>query len=213
MSFALVVCNGEPPDRAHLVARAHAASLVVAADGGILPLTEAGIVPDILIGDLDSSHEPFPSSTKVIKDPDQETNDLEKALSYVLTTSHRNVLVLGATGLRLDQTLKNLSVLMRFHGKFERLQFEDHLCLIRIADQITELSLPVGTAISLFPMSGKVDGIVTHGLKYPLKDEYLENGSRDGSSNVVVSSPISIRYRTGSLLLIIHHNSLPEEWL
>ena len=212
MSFALIVCNGEPPGQAHLEARVQAASLVVAADGGILPLIEAGILPDILIGDLDSSQEPYPPNIKVIKDPDQETNDLEKALSYLLDTPHRKVLVLGATGLRLDQTLKNLSVLVQYHGKFESIVFEDQMCQIFVANQNTELSLPIGTAISLFPMSGKVDGIVTHGLKYPLLNESLENGVRDGSSNVTIASPVSISYQTGTLLLLIYHTSIPEIW-
>jgi thiamine pyrophosphokinase len=212
MSFALVVCNGEPPDPDHLVARARSASIVVAADGGLIPLLEAGVHPDVLIGDLDSSFAPYPEGVKVVLDADQETNDLEKALNYVHSSGFRNILVLGATGLRLDQTLKNLSVLMQFNGKFDRLHFEDHLCNIRVADQNTELSLQSGTAISLFPISGKVDHIVTQGLKYPLLNESLENGTRDGSSNVVVSSPVSIQYKSGSLLLIINHKSFPAEW-
>lgn len=212
MSFALVVCNGEPPDTKHLVARSHMASLVVAADGGIVPLLRAGITPDVLIGDLDSSFAPFPEGVAVVVDQDQETNDLEKALNYLHSSRFANVLVLGATGLRLDQTLKNLSVLMQFYDKFELLHFEDQYCTIRIADRNTELALPVGTDISLFPLSGIVDDIVTHGLMYPLLNESLENGSRDGSSNVVVSNPVTIRYSFGILLLIINHNSFPEEW-
>jgi thiamine pyrophosphokinase len=212
MFFALVVCNGEPPDSNHLVARSQMASLVVAADGGIVPLLHAGVTPHVVIGDLDSSSTPYPEGVLVVMDPDQETNDLEKALNYVLASGLSNVLVLGATGLRLDQTLKNLSVLVQFSDKFERLHFEDRLCSIRIADKNTELTLPLGTDISLFPMSGKVDGIVTHGLVYPLVNESLENGSRDGTSNVTSSNPVSIQYETGSLLLIINHDSYPNEW-
>jgi len=212
MSFALVVCNGAPPDTDHLVARSKMASLVVAADGGIVPLLRAGITPDVLIGDLDSSIAPYPVGVEVVMDADQETNDLEKALRYLLSNEFKHVLVLGATGLRLDQTLKNLSVLMQFSDKFELLRFEDQHCTIRVADRNTEISLPVGTAISLFPLSGKVDGIVSQGLMYPLLNESLENGSKDGSSNVVISNPVSIQYAFGSLLLIINHNSFPEEW-
>ncbi len=213
MSYALVVCNGEPPGSTQLVARAKKASLVVAADGGIVPLLNADLKPDVLIGDLDSSNGPYPSGMKVVMDPDQETNDLEKALNFVHVSGYQQVIVMGATGLRLDQTLKNLSVLAQFHSKFERIHFEDNLCSIRMADRNTDLSLPIGTGISLFPLSGKVDGIVTHGLKYPLFKESLENGIRDGSSNEVVDTPVSIRYESGSLLLIINRNLSQEEWL
>jgi thiamine pyrophosphokinase len=213
MSFALVVCNGEPPDPGHLIARSQKASLVVAADGGMVPLLDAGIVPDVVVGDMDSSFAPYPASAKVVIDPDQETNDLEKALRYVENEGMKQVLVLGATGLRLDQTLKNLSVLQQFHKHFDRIVFEDALCQICIADKNTELSLPIGTVISLFPMSRKAEGIVTQGLKYPLVNESLQNGVRDGSSNLVISSPVTIQYDSGCLLLIINHHSVPEEWL
>lgn len=213
MSYALVVCNGEPPEIGHLTTRARNASIIVAADGGIDPLLEAGIQPHVLIGDLDSSQEPFPKGVKVIRDPDQETNDLEKALNFILTTDIENVIVLGATGLRIDQTLKNMSVLVQFDGRFSNIRFEDQRCQILVAKHATEMSLPIGTAISLFPMSGRVDGIITQGLMYALNDEPLENGVRDGSSNVVVSNPISIRYRTGSLILIVNHTNYPDTWL
>jgi thiamine pyrophosphokinase len=212
MSFALVVCNGEPPDTNHLATRCKWASLVVAADGGIVPLLTAGITPHVIIGDLDSSIAPYPDGVSVIMDPDQETNDLEKALNYLQSTKIEDVLVLGATGLRLDHTLKNLSLLVKFSDTFNRLHFEDRYSTIRIAHKNTELTLPIGTGISLFPMSGKVDGIRTQGLMYPLINESLENGSRDGSSNVVVANPVSIQYESGSLLLIILHNTLPKEW-
>jgi thiamine pyrophosphokinase len=52
-------------------------------------------------------------------------------------------------------------------------------------------------------MSGKVKGIKTKGLLYPLNDEELENGKRDGSSNEAISDTISIEYTSGSLLLMI----------
>lgn len=213
MSYALVVCNGEPPESGHLFDRAKDATLIVAADGGIVPLSVAGIIPHVLIGDLDSSLAPYPDGVQVIMDPDQETNDLEKALNHVYESGLKDVLVLGATGLRIDQTLKNMSVLAQFHRKFRNIRFEDHLCQIYIATKNTELSLPIGTAISLFPISGRVDGIVTQGLMYALHNETLENGVRDGSSNVVVSQPVSIQYQSGTLVLIINHKIYPKTWL
>jgi hypothetical protein len=38
-------------------------------------------------------------------------------------------------------------------------------------------------------------------LRYALHDESLELGNRDGTSNVVVSSPVVVRVRSGHLLL------------
>jgi thiamine pyrophosphokinase len=51
----------------------------------------------------------------VIKDPDQQTNDLEKALLYAIKMECSSAVVFGATGQRADQTVKNLSVLKQFN--------------------------------------------------------------------------------------------------
>jgi thiamine pyrophosphokinase len=205
MSKVLIVCNGESPPLAKLQAHFEQADWCIAADGGYDILKAAGLRADVVTGDLDSLASHVDDGVRLVMNPDQETNDLEKALQLALDEGARHVVVLGATGLRLDQTLKNLSVLMQFHAKFDSISFDDERSSMMILEKETELSLDPGTDISLFPLSGRVEGIVTEGLKYPLMNEILENGIRDGSSNEVIQNPVRIHYRTGSLLAIIHH--------
>jgi len=212
MPFVLIVCNGEPPPVPLLRQRAQEATLRIAADGGLYHMIATSVLPDILVGDLDSANEPYPDGIKVIHKPDQETNDLEKALDVALEHGESDILVLGATGLRLDQTLKNLSVLQRYHGLFRNIVFEDAVNTIRILGKDTELSWPIGTVISLFPISGIVEDIVTEGLRYPLMNEQLKNGHRDGSSNVIDQYPARIQYGSGSLLLIVNHKQPGGIW-
>jgi thiamine pyrophosphokinase len=57
-----------------------------------------------------------------------------------------------------------------------------------------------GTTISLIPIS-RCEGIVTRGLKWELRNGFLELGVREGTSNVVQSSPVLIQVRRGTLLL------------
>lgn len=205
MSKVLIVCNGESPPQALLHDHFEQADWCIAADGGYDILIAAGLRPQVVTGDLDSLANEVEEGVRLVMNPDQETNDLEKALQLAMDEGARNVVVLGATGLKLDQTLKNLSVLLQFHSRFESIYFDDERSRILILEKEAEMSLKIGTDISLFPLSGKVDGIVTEGLKYPLINESLENGYRDGSSNQVVSDPVRIQYRNGYLLAIIHH--------
>jgi thiamine pyrophosphokinase len=111
-----------------------------------------------------------------------------------------HIFILGATGLRLDHTLKNLSVLKQFNNQFEDLYLIDNFGISLILPNSFSRELPIGTSVSLFPLSGKVTNITTTGLKYPLKDENLENGVRDGSSNTVANTPVTITYKEGDLL-------------
>lgn len=201
---ALIVCNGKSPGKRLLNKWTKESNLIIAADGGANILLNAGILPDFIVGDMDSFEPEIPHNLIIIHDTDQETNDLEKALTLAKKRGAKKVVVTGATGLRTDHTLKNLSVLQKFSSTFREISIEDRLTTFKIIPKKFSLKrIKPGISISLFPMSGKVKGIKTEGLLYPLKDEELENGKRDGSSNEAVSDTISIEYTSGSMLVMI----------
>jgi thiamine pyrophosphokinase len=177
--------------------------LFIATDGAGNTALGYDIKPDVVIGDLDSFKNPNDPELRLIKDEDQETNDLEKALTYILTMDVEQVTVIGATGKRIDHTLKNLSVLKQFSDQFTSLGFRDIYGVTYLMPHEHTIDLPVGTPVSLFPLSGRVEGITTQGLKYPLHGEPLENGIRDGSSNEISERPAYIRYKSGDLLIFV----------
>lgn len=203
MKKVLILCNGKPPTEDLFQKYRARADYFIAADGGGNIALQFNVTPDAVVGDLDSFQGSDTASFEIIFRPDQETNDLEKALDLAYKEQCTHVSILGATGLRLDQTLKNLSVLKQYDEKFEQLRIIDNYGEIRLLETPFEEDIEVGTQISLFPLSGRVSGITTIGLKYPLKNEVLENGVRDGSSNEVVQNPVKITHKRGDLLLFV----------
>lgn len=203
---AVILCDGDPPVKNLLSEEISISDLFIAADGGAHTAIDFDMMPDVIIGDMDSFTDYNPKTHPVIKDADQETNDLEKALNYALDKKFSQVAVLGATGKRIDHTLKNLSVLKQFTAKFSSIYFKDTYGIYFILPKIYKLNEPVGTVISLFPLSGVVTGIRTEGLKYPLNKEKLENGVRDGSSNEISRYPAQISHEDGDLLIFIGHH-------
>ena len=175
----------------------------MAADGGGNIARSMGARPDAVIGDLDSYVKPEEEAPKIIHKPSQYANDLEKALTYAQKLEGTHIRILGATGKRLDHTLKNLSVLKQFAQHFEQILFEDRYGSTLLLSSSFTREFEPGTVLSLFPLSGRVTGITTKGLKYPLEDDFLENGIQDGSSNTVISSPVHITHAKGDLLLFI----------
>ncbi len=202
---AVILCNGKIPEKAKIERALSDAELLIAADDGANRAKELGFQPDVIIGDLDSYTVTGNEKALVIKDENQETNDLEKALSYALKRSASSAVIFGATGKRLDHTLKNLSVLLQFDSLFNSVIFIDDYAEVKVIHSPFKESFKIGSIISLFPLSGKVEGISTHGLKYPLKNEALENGIRDGSSNEAVEETVEITFKKGDLLLFTHH--------
>lgn len=205
---ALILCNGLPPTKTLLDKCLQQADLFIAADGGANIAGEFGQTPDVIVGDMDS-YEPIErfSAVKVVSDPDQYSNDLEKALSLAKKKEATHIEVLGATGQRLDHTLKNLSVLKQFDAYFNQIKFLDNEGMIKLLPKEFEQHITIGTSLSLFPLSGKVSGVTIRGLKYELTDDILENGVQDGSSNRVVSNPVTIQHKKGDLLLFINRKS------
>lgn len=200
----LIVANGSKPTESMLIHYAGQSDVLIAADGGASVCIGAGLRPDVIIGDMDSFRiQPEFGELNIIVDNDQETNDLEKALKHAKLLGGSHITIMGATGIRLDQTLKNISVMQQFYSTFEELIFRDEMCWMRILPKEFSFNVNPGTVISLFPISGLVEGIITDGLKYPLKNESLENGVRDGSSNEAVSNKVTISHGSGSLLLMV----------
>ncbi len=200
---ALIVCGGTPPTKKLLQAEIEAADLIIGADSGGHAIIGHGFTPDIVIGDMDSFHYTNHEGIVVHKDADQETNDLEKALNYALKKEAEHCIVLGTLGRRIDHTFKNLSVLKQFHPLFRSLIFRDDYGDTRLLESPSEIDVEPGTVISFIPISGKVDGIITTGVQYPLNQESLEVGVRDGTSNTATESKVTVTFESGDLAVFV----------
>jgi thiamine pyrophosphokinase len=199
---ALVIANGEPPKKMRLQALLREADVVLCADGGANIALKLGVVPDAIIGDLDSIHaETLVKFHKVptYRDSDDGTTDLEKTIAWAIKEKFDHVTVIGASGKRLDHAIGNLGVLAKFYPD----------AVVKLVDDFGELtyvgrSLTVeakkGETVSLIPLN-RCEGIVTDGLRYALTGETLELGVREGTSNVVTAPPVTIKVKKGHLLL------------
>ena len=114
---ALIIANGEPPQKKRLALLVKQAGTVICADGGANTALKMGIAPDAIVGDLDSIHtEALVKFRRVAihEERNDETTDLEKAITWAIQSKHDHITVVGAFGKRLDHTVGNLGVLRKF---------------------------------------------------------------------------------------------------
>lgn len=182
--------------------------LIIAADGASNFLFKFKIIPDYIIGDLDSVSKKALSYLKkngtiIKKISEQQHNDFEKCLIFALKNGFNNFRIIGYNGKRCDHLLNNFSILKKYDKKCN-IKFLDDIFEIYFLERIKTLAYKKGELISLtaFP---KATGIVTSGLKYNLKNENLEFGVREGALNEATLSIIKIKYRKGSLLIFKKH--------
>jgi thiamine pyrophosphokinase len=204
MKRALILANGKPPSKRLFHRYVASADWFVCADGGANTAARFGFTPDLIIGDLDSVEKEtlaIFSKVAVKKLRDQNSTDLEKALTAVTRKKYKEIVVLGATGGRLDHAIGNLSALAKFSRK-THITFIDNTGRFVSIGRSETIDIPVGTTVSLLPLS-RCSGIVTKGLKWNLKNESLELGVREATSNIVVSSPVNINLKKGTLIVFI----------
>ncbi|MBP7215182.1 MAG: thiamine diphosphokinase [Candidatus Kapabacteria bacterium] len=178
---------------------------IFAADGAGLSLIKNGIIPDYIIGDLDSFSSDdaiatgFPND-RLIKISEQETNDFEKTLKYASEKGYNRILILGIHGGLYEHSLNNWSVLSRY-SKFMNLTIYDKgrygICI----DQSFRLKTFKDEIISLIPKNKAI--LTTHNLYWKLEKEALELGIREGTHNIAIADEISIEIHTGEVFLFI----------
>lgn len=179
---------------------------IIACDGASDFLVKEKITPDVVIGDLDSASAVTirtltAAGIPVIKQASQYKNDLEKALDYALSEKYTEINVTGFTGKRFDHSLNNLSILLRYSKKTELRMYDDKFRFYFVRDKV-ELTCNAGAVVSLIPMP-KAAGIKTGGLKYPLNNEALKLGKREGALNEAIGESIIIKLKKGVLLVCV----------
>lgn len=204
---ALIIANSILPAAPILDECRARADLILCADGGANRARERGIMPDFIVGDLDSispeTRAAFPGA-KYIHRPSQYATDLEKTLQFAVELSLQRALLVGISGLRFDHQICNLNIAEKFCSRLEMELHDEFGVGVFINAQAGEahihLDAFLGQQISLFAFR-RAEGIVTEGLKYPLLDEALEWAVRDGLSNEAVQTEVMIRVRTGALFV------------
>ncbi|GAB4575326.1 MAG: thiamine diphosphokinase [Anaerolineae bacterium] len=212
MRRALIFANGELSpgpmvDRA--VEEAGTDALLVAADGGTRHALALGLMPHVVIGDLDSVGQEVLAQVTAggaeIQQfpPAKDETDLELALSYAVRQGARWLRVIGALGGRLDQTLANvlLLTLPALQGCDIRLVAGRQAAyVITSGEHVIEGN--VGDTVSLIPLGGDAGQVRTEGLVYPLDNERLAFGPARGVSNELALPVAHVTVGQGHILVV-----------
>ncbi|EFU41270.1 thiamine pyrophosphokinase [Paenibacillus vortex V453] len=182
---------------------------IIGADRGALYLIEHGIRPNLSVGDFDSippeqMERVRSMSEKVIDcDPiDKNLTDTELAFDLALDKSPESILILGATGSRLDHTLANIHMLIRGLQHHISCSILDENNFITLTGTSCIVENKGFTYVSLLPLTTEVTGIHLEGFEYPLHDATLRLGQSLGVSNKLAEDKGTVRIEGGLLLII-----------
>ena len=189
-SSSVLIANGKKPKNKKIIEILKNAKNVICVDNGYELASELNITPSVVIGDLDSVDiNKISKDILIIKDEDQNTNDLEKTLNYCLSKNIRDIILVGATGERDDQNLATILVSLEY---IEQLNIEilSDLYSIEFVNGERDFEATPMREISLISMD-KENIITTQGLKYNLDKSKLSSATH-GISNYSIGENFSI---------------------
>lgn len=203
---ALVLVGGDVVATPTLRARAARADLVVAADGGLRHAAALGVLPHVLVGDLDSVADAdrarYPALDVEPHPPDKDALDLELALDAAAARGARAVLIVGGLSGRLDQTLATVGVAQARRAAGLDVDVADGVRAVwplRPGER-RALPLPPGARFSLIALDAEARVDVA-GARYPLDDARLPRGRGRGVSNVA-TGPVVVGCREGAVVVV-----------
>ncbi len=175
---------------------------VIAADGGYLHCREAGLVPDLLLGDFDSL-DALPGDTDVERFPvDKDDTDSMLAMKLGLEKGYRTFHLYGGTGGRMDHTLANLQGLAYLARQGARGYLYD-ASYVFTALWNSSLDLPAREEgiFSVFALGETARGVSILGGRYPLEGGELSPFFPLGVSNHFEGRPVRVSVEKGCLLV------------
>ena len=198
-----------PPATAQLVeAHVPSGARVIAVDAGAEACLHAGVVPEAIVGDMDSVRALtlealHGQGARIVRHPAQK-RDTDGALALQEARDADEILFLGAGGGRADHAYANLHLLWAAAGRARvRAVDEDARGWVATPRAPVELDLAPGTVVSALPLLEGCEGVTYEGLRYGLDGASMRIGDPYGMSNVAHAPRQTIRVSKGALLVIV----------
>lgn len=213
---ALVVVNGEiPPPK--LWQGIHYRTLICT-DGAANTLREFSIIPDIIIGDMDSiavstqyamaqdKQKDFPES-KIHFIDDQNSTDFEKALFFAKKNTLKHIICIGALGKSADHSVHNLSMLPRYRENIDIMllhTFDESKQWIFALSENTCITTELGNIVSFFPFPEAK--LTTQGLQWDVDQNVITQLGNHAMRNLTIKEKITVHCQGNCLCFLTSDN-------
>lgn len=206
---AVIVSGGSMADTHIIRQYLDEDSILIACDSGLNYTFGEGLVPDVILGDFDSVQKEVLNYYKNMgKQPitypvRKDCTDTELGIFAAEERGADDIVLLAASGTRIDHTLANIQLIIPLLKKGIRARLIDEHNTVELVDKSLAVINKKGSYISLLPLTYRVEGITTQGLDYPLDNADIEMGTSLTVSNVIVENEACISVRGGILAAII----------
>jgi thiamine pyrophosphokinase len=180
---------------------------VIAADAGMEHAKALHLVPELWVGDFDSTSrelaDHWHNVPKQKHSADKDASDGELAVSEALRRGATNLLLVGGFGGQLDHVLAHCGFLVALAKREVEALMTSGLEEARgLTSHLQFTDLKKGTRLSIMPMTDLV-GLDISGVKWPLKNKTVKLGTAFTLANVV-EGKVEINIKAGQALALTY---------
>ncbi|MBA4251421.1 MAG: thiamine diphosphokinase [Chlorobiaceae bacterium] len=213
MKKSILIANGAAPKKSEIeyLLRKNFTE-IICADGGFNAAVKLGYSPNFVIGDFDSIDKTkiklYEEKTKFIKIKRQNDTDVEKCIKFLIKKKYSEIVLLGALGLRLDHSISNLGIVLKFFSQIKISIIGSNSYLVPYSNNVI-LKTKANETISIYAFDYKTK-ITSKGLLYELKNDILPFGKRDSTSNVAIGDSIELKIKNGVVFVVRDFNKIKK---
>lgn len=180
-------------------------SYVIACDKGYAYAKKQNIVPNLIIGDLDSYEGDLPAGVEVVKyPPEKDDTDTMIGVKTAIERGFRDLRIFCAFGGRLDHLYANFQTVIYAAKQGVNCRMEDENNVVfAVGKETVKLPRKEGYSLSLFAVTDVCQGVCVKGAKYPLENAKLTNSFPLGVSNEWKEDVVEICVQEGIMLIIL----------
>lgn len=211
---------------------------VIAVDGGYDYCLSHNIIPDIIMGDFDSSENNWSNETTSAansytkKDhipvksfpPEKDYTDMALAAVEAINAGCDTILIYGGTGGRPDHTFANIQLLSNLADKgIHAYMYDKEYIYTAITNDRLLINNDMPSKhngfinsrgngyLSIFSLSNISEHVTIKGLKYEVTDITLTRQHALGTSNEFMNQSCSIEVKKGTLLILAQSSPLTQK--
>ena len=185
-----VVLNGSFPRKSFLIEMIKNSDFIIAIDGAGNKLIDINVIPNVVIGDLDSFKKDENRKLNIIKTIDQSKTDFQKSLDWCVKNDIKSLSIFAISGMNEDHFLGSLYILNEYSDKINWRAYSDFSI---ISPSIGEKSFNSfkGQKVSLFALNNK-SIVSSKNLEYKL-DRYKLLPSANAVRNISKAGNFTLR--------------------
>lgn len=186
---------------------------IIGADGGCNHLFKMNIIPNYIVGDLDSIEreviEYYENKNVIFKRYPSHKDETDSEICIYLAKSlgADEIDLLATLGGRIDHTLANIGLMNYIKENSIRpriLTSEEEIFMVK--NETINLNGKKGDTISVISINGELKGVTLEKLEYPLDNAIVNHLSPLGISNVMLEDECIISIEDGCALIIRNFN-------